>query len=898
MKQRLLSFFAVLFISTVSAQTFQVDGVNYFVISVANSTVGVNSSASYVGALVVPSTVSNASVNYTVVSILDSAFQNSTTLTSIVIPNTVTEIRNGAFRFCTNLTSVTIPNSVTSIGELSFNACYSLPSVVIPNSVTTIGLGGFAFCTGLTSLTISNSLTSIGQQVFQNCTSLTSVTIPNSVTSIGNTSFGGCANLTSVTIPNSVASIVDNAFQNCTNLTSVKVNWTTPIAITSNVFAGINLGLATLHVPVGTVALYQAAPVWQNFGTIVQPMAATHLNFDGVNDYVQVPAGINLANSSFTVEFMAKRTATNVNNYVLKQGNQVNNDLLHIGFRDNNDFTFAFWYNDLNIPVSNYVADTNWHHWSCVYNNVNGTRQVYQDGVLVASDSGVSPYTGSGAIQIGSFNGATYFYNGGIDDVRIWNIVRTAEQVNGSKNCELQGTETGLVAYYKFNQGIDAADNTVITSLTDATANANNGTLVNFTKTGTTSNFLAGSPVTTGSIIPSVATVTTPLVYTQGATATALTTTVGANGTSLVWYTTATGGTGTTAPTPSTATVGSTSYWVSSTNANGCESARTEIVVTVNALATHLNFDGVDDRVELSNESNFDFTSTFSIEAWIRVTSFTQEWQTVISKGAEGPRIHRFGVSDFIAFGTGPANDLVSTVSVNDGNWHHIAATCNNGFKSLYVDGVLQGTQIVGTPLVTNNDNVRIGSQIDGYSTLRAFHGDIDEVRIWNKALTASDITNTMNCELQNTETGLVAYYKFNQGTDAADNTAITTLTDASGNANNGTLVNFTKTGTTSNFLAGSPIVTGTNCAVLSNESFEVANNIKIYPNPSNGIFAIETQEDSTVEVFDMIGKKVYSNKVYVGSSTIDLSNYTNGIYLLTVTNQKGNLNTFKLIKQ
>jgi hypothetical protein len=898
MKQRLLSFFAVLFISTVSAQTFQVDGVNYFVISAANSTVGVNSSASYVGALVVPSTVSNASVNYTVVSILDSAFQNSTTLTSIVIPNTVTEIRNGAFRFCTNLTSVTIPNSVTSIGELSFNACYSLPSVVIPNSVTTIGLGGFAFCTGLTSLTISNSLTSIGQQVFQNCTSLTSVTIPNSVTSIGNTSFGGCANLTSVTIPNSVASIVDNAFQNCTNLTSVKVNWTTPIAITSNVFAGINLGLATLHVPVGTVALYQAAPVWQNFGTIVQPMAATHLNFDGVNDYVQVPAGINLANSSFTVEFMAKRTATNVNNYVLKQGNQVNNDLLHIGFRDNNDFTFAFWYNDLNIPVSNYVADTNWHHWSCVYNNVNGTRQVYQDGVLVASDSGVSPYTGSGAIQIGSFNGATYFYNGGIDDVRIWNIVRTAEQVNGSKNCELQGTETGLVAYYKFNQGIDAADNTVITSLTDATANANNGTLVNFTKTGTTSNFLAGSPVTTGSIIPSVATVTTPLVYTQGATATALTATVGANGTSLVWYTTATGGTGTTAPTPSTATVGSTSYWVSSTNANGCESARTEIVVTVNALATHLNFDGVDDRVELSNESNFDFTSTFSIEAWIRVTSFTQEWQTVISKGAEGPRIHRFGVSDFIAFGTGPANDLVSTVSVNDGNWHHIAATCNNGFKSLYVDGVLQGTQIVGTPLVTNNDNVRIGSQINGYSTLRAFHGDIDEVRIWNKALTASDITNTMNCELQNTETGLVAYYKFNQGTDAADNTAITTLTDASGNANNGTLVNLTKTGTTSNFLAGSPIVTGTNCAVLSNESFEVANNIKIYPNPSNGIFAIETQEDSTVEVFDMIGKKVYSNKVSVGSSTIDLSNYTNGIYLLTVTNQKGNLNTFKLIKQ
>jgi len=537
---------------------------------------------------------------------------------------------------------------------------------------------------------------------------------------------------------------------------------------------------------------------------------ATHLNFDGVDDYVQVPAGINLANSSFTVEFMAKRTATNVNNYVLKQGNQVNNDLLHIGFRDNNNFTFAFWYNDINIPVSNYVADTNWHHWSCVYNNVNGTRQVYQDGVLVASDSGVSPYTGSGVIQIGSFNGTTYFYNGGIDDVRIWNIVRTAEQISGSRNCELQGTEAGLVAYYKFNQGIDAADNTAITSLIDATAAVNNGTLVNFTKTGTTSNFLAGSPVTTGSVIPSVATVTTPVTYNQGATATALTATTGTNGTGLVWYTTAAGGTGTTtAPTPSTATIGSTSYWVSSNNANGCESERTEIVVTVNALATHLNFDGVNNRVELPNESNFDFTSTFSMEAWIRVTSFTVDWQTVISKGAEGPRIHRFGGSNFIAFGTGPGDDLASTVSVNDGNWHHIAATCNNGFKSLYVDGVLQGTQTVGTPLVTNNDNVRIGSQIDSYSPIRAFHGDIDEVRFWNVARTAEQVSGSSNCELQGTETGLIAYYNFNQGIDAADNTAITTLIDATTNTNNGTLVNFTKTGVVSNFLAGSPVTTG-----------------------------------------------------------------------------------------
>ncbi|MBP6611108.1 MAG: VCBS repeat-containing protein, partial [Paludibacter sp.] len=66
---------------------------------------------------------------------------------------------------------------------------------------------------------------------------------------------------------------------------------------------------------------------------------------------------------------------------------------------------------------------------------------------------------------------------------------------------------------------------------------------------------------------------TTQITYTVGQTASQLSTTT--TGTNLLWYTTATGGTGSaTAPTPSTASVGSTTYWVSSTNANGCESAR------------------------------------------------------------------------------------------------------------------------------------------------------------------------------------------------------------------------------------------------------------------------------------------------------------------------------------
>ena len=80
----------------------------------------------------------------------------------------------------------------------------------------------------------------------------------------------------------------------------------------------------------------------------------------------------------------------------------------------------------------------------------------------------------------------------------------------------------------------------------------------------------------------SAPTVTTPVNYCVGATASALT----ATGTGLLWYTAATGGTGSaTAPTPSTASATTTTYYVSQSTGS-CESARTAIVVNVNALPT------------------------------------------------------------------------------------------------------------------------------------------------------------------------------------------------------------------------------------------------------------------------------------------------------------------------
>lgn len=162
--------------------------------------------------------LTSVTIPISVTSIGDSAFSNCYSLTSVTIPDGVTSIGGGTFSYCTSLTSVTIPNSVTTIGDSAFYGCPSLTSVTIPNSVTSIGIYAFHGCTSLTDVIIPDSITSIGIGMFFKCTSLTSVYIPYSVTTIGDWAFAGCTSLTSVTIPPNVTLIYEKAFSHCESL--------------------------------------------------------------------------------------------------------------------------------------------------------------------------------------------------------------------------------------------------------------------------------------------------------------------------------------------------------------------------------------------------------------------------------------------------------------------------------------------------------------------------------------------------------------------------------------------------------------------------------------------------------------------------------------------------------
>ncbi|WP_047547008.1 LamG-like jellyroll fold domain-containing protein [Psychroserpens sp. Hel_I_66] len=523
---------------------------------------------------------------------------------------------------------------------------------------------------------------------------------------------------------------------------------------------------------------------------------ATHLNFDGIDDYVALPNNVGSTLSGgteLTIEYWFK--GSRVQSAVRFQNNP--NDFIVAGWGGGNPQFIVSTdggVNGLEIGTTSEVEDNTWHHVACVWKK-NDVFATYLDGVLQnsrpAADVNLPVFSGSVG-NLGNLPGFSEYTNGNLDDVRIWNVARTAEQISASKNCELQGNETGLVAYYNFNQGYAEVANPSISSLTNATTNVNDATLTNFALSGSSSNWLAGSPVTTGSIIPSEATVTTAVIYTQGDIAQALTASIGTNGTGLLWYTSATGDTGsTTAPTPDTATVGSTSYWVSSTNANGCESERTEIIVAVVLPATHLNFDGVNDYVPLSTTpTNIPSgNSNYTIEAMINPSQIGD--RGIVGWGDYGitNKTNAFRLTTTGLVNYWWANDLFIPYTFITNTWYHVAATYDGTTRSIYVDGVLIGsdTPTASSHNLTNTSNVTIGRTLNS----EYFSGSIDEVRIWNVPRTAEQIKGSKNCELQGSETGLVVYYKFNQGSDASGNTSVLTLADASANANNGTLTNF-----------------------------------------------------------------------------------------------------------
>ncbi len=233
--------------------------------------------------------------------------------------------------------------------------------------------------------------------------------------------------------------------------------------------------------------------------------------------------------------------------------------------------------------------------------------------------------------------------------------------------------------------------------------------------------------------------------------------------------------------------------------ANGCTAASatlsTPTTISMLPPGNAMAFDGSNDFVDVGNGASVQLTQG-TLEAWIKTSGsgtnsniITKQWAYGLFLNNNVLKIYEWGGAGFITTG----------INLADSRWHHVAFSFNSGVTNgsfVYVDGELKLT----TTYTVNNQGVSLGI---GALTAggELFTGTMDEVRVWNTMRSLAEIQSTLYTEMAGTENGLLLNYNFNQGVAGGNNTGITTLFDKTSNTNNGTLRNFSNTGSTSNFV-------------------------------------------------------------------------------------------------
>lgn len=218
------------------------------------------------------------------------------------------------------------------------------------------------------------------------------------------------------------------------------------------------------------------------------------VSFDGVNDYITL--GSNKFNTvlsgapAITVEAWIKpttlRTGTDANRNVILDfpvaatNSQImmymrQNGVIRLGGRSNSTDAFQ----DLVTPTPVITTGT-WQHVAGVMDFANKAMYIYVNGLLVASRttgivwgslSFVPGVGGTEVIGVNAALSATQFYHGLMDEIRVWNVVRTQSQILANMDKEFHPAPANLVGYFRLNESSG-------TTAINTSATINNGTLM------------------------------------------------------------------------------------------------------------------------------------------------------------------------------------------------------------------------------------------------------------------------------------------------------------------------------------------------------------------------------------------------------------------------------------
>ncbi|WP_265427112.1 LamG-like jellyroll fold domain-containing protein [Chryseobacterium sp. YIM B08800] len=390
----------------------------------------------------------------------------------------------------------------------------------------------------------------------------------------------------------------------------------------------------------------------------------------------------------------------------------------------------------------------------------------------------------------------------------------------------------------------------------------------------------------------------------------------------------------------------------------------------VNAQQNALHFDGTDDYIQTTYPGVLG-NAPRTVEAWIKLPTTTSGENLVTTWGSDNVNGGRFTVRINNVSGLyklrieNKGGGINGTVTLSDGNWHHIAVTYDNSLSTnkykLYVDGSLDTQGDISTATNTLSlTNMIIGRRINP-SFGGFFNGSIDEVRVWDKALTLAEIQANINYQFCTAPANLVAYFKMNEGTVNSNNTTVTSINSTAGSYT-GTLNNFVLNGTTSNFISGAtslqtPNINNTvtvsgatltatqtgatyqwvNCGNGSNivgataQSFtpSTAGNYSVVitlagctqtsscqsvtlgvndivaipeltlsPNPTSGILKIKAKNEiEKVEITNVTGQTLMNFQPNSANAELNISQLKEGVYLVKVSSKQQS-QVYKIIKK
>jgi hypothetical protein len=228
-----------------------------------------------------------------------------------------------------------------------------------------------------------------------------------------------------------------------------------------------------------------------------------YLDFDGVNDVVTVTGSDNILANSTNITmsckvfprkissgfpnfngFMGYRNETNFDFYLI----QLSSTDLEARFRNSSGIAYSITYTGLVL--------NQWTQFFLVYNGTDGTLKLYAGDTEVSSvpASGSAPASSTGLLKLGliTYQAFNWYHDGKIDEASLWNKALSPSEIsaivsNGGEISNPLG-ETNLKLYYKFNQGIPYGANATETIVNDE-LEVYNGTVQNFTLTGSSSNW-------------------------------------------------------------------------------------------------------------------------------------------------------------------------------------------------------------------------------------------------------------------------------------------------------------------------------------------------------------------------------------------------------------------------